>query len=110
MNYFLDDLEYLKVELERINEYSKHCYKEGITPKTVWYSIEQAIKDIEKIQKKNKDKEMLEEYIYEELYGYEDCYECKTKPDQIKGVGLKVSTIKGKMYYECTNCGFNQAG
>ena len=52
----LDDLEYLKVELERINEYSKHCYKQGITPKTVWYSIEQAIKDIEKIQKKNKGK------------------------------------------------------
>ena len=56
MNYFLDDLEYLKVELERINEYSKHCYKQGITPKTVWYDIDNAIKVIENVQRKERNK------------------------------------------------------
>ncbi len=45
-----------------------------------------------------------------ELYGYEECIECKTKPDQSKGVGLWVGTINGKMYHECSNCGFSQAG
>ena len=45
-----------------------------------------------------------------ELYGFEQCLECKTKPNQSKGVGLWVGTINGKMYHECANCGFTQAG
>tara|TARA_Y100000593_G_C4252308_1_gene307824 strand:+ start:743 stop:928 length:186 start_codon:yes stop_codon:yes gene_type:complete len=48
----LDDLEYLKYEIDRIKEYSKYCYTEGITPKNVWYDLEDLIKQVEVIQKK----------------------------------------------------------
>ena len=48
----LDDYEYLKTEIDRIKEYSKYCYIEGITPKTVWYHLEELIKQVEVIQNK----------------------------------------------------------
>tara|TARA_R100000231_G_scaffold48626_1_gene41654 strand:+ start:1082 stop:1231 length:150 start_codon:yes stop_codon:yes gene_type:complete len=44
------------------------------------------------------------------LYGYEDCFDCKTKADQLNGIGLEVGTVNGKMYYQCTNCDFLQVG
>ena len=48
----LEDLEYLKFEIDRIKEYSKECYTQGKTPKKVWYDLEDLIKQIEVIQKK----------------------------------------------------------
>lgn len=48
----LEDLEYLKFEIDRIKEYSKDCYTQGKTPKKVWYDLEDLIKQIEVIQKK----------------------------------------------------------
>ena len=48
----LEDLEYLKFEIDRIKEYSKNCYTQGKTPKKVWYELEDLIKQIEVIQKK----------------------------------------------------------
>jgi hypothetical protein len=44
------------------------------------------------------------------VYGYEDCFDCNTKADQFKGIGLEVGTINGKMYYQCSNCDFLQVG
>lgn len=57
MQYFMSDLQYLKIEVDRINKLSKYLYDEGITPKDVWYALEDVTKQLDVIMNKDKEKE-----------------------------------------------------
>lgn len=57
MQYFMSDLQYLKIEVDRINKLSKYLYEEGITPKDVWYALEDVTKQLDVIMNKYKEEE-----------------------------------------------------
>lgn len=57
MQYFMSDLQYLKIEVDRINKLSKYYYEEGITPKGVWYALEDVTKQLDVIMNKYKEEE-----------------------------------------------------
>lgn len=53
----MSDLQYLKIEVDRINKLSKYYYEEGITPKGVWYALEDVTKQLDVIMNKYKEEE-----------------------------------------------------